>query len=102
MELRLLYFEGCPGWEKTRDNFREISPEQEITLLDVNQQPKLPDSFYGSPTINFRENEQEPWKDLFGKNGDSVMACRTYNFKGAVIPYIPREMLEQQLEAIAK
>lgn len=30
MEFRLLYFEGCPGWEKTKENLDEVLVELKL------------------------------------------------------------------------
>lgn len=105
MEFRLLYFEGCPGWEKTKENLDEVLDEigLKINYDTVNvTQNNLPDHFYGSPTINFRRSSSDEWKDLFGMTGESTWACRPYSHNGQRTQFIPKEMLTSRLEDVCK
>ena len=101
MELRLLYFEGCPGWKTTQQNLDEVLQELTLNvayeLIDVTG-TELPQAFYGSPTINNKKNDS--WEDLFGMTGESIMACRTYQQNGQRTPYIPKEMLKERIEEL--
>jgi hypothetical protein len=105
MEFRLLYFDGCPGWEKTKRNLDESLNELGLGTayesVDVGQ-GEPPEHFYGSPTVNFKRKSSDEWEDLFGVEGDPVMACRPYEHVGSRTPHIPKEMLKSQIERVAK
>jgi len=105
MELRLLKFDNCDAWPKTKDNLEaavtELGQDTKIQVVDIDQQPEIPECFYGSPTVNYRENESEPWKDLFGQTGKSSShACRYYGdlANESMIP--PKKMLKARLEEL--
>jgi len=105
MEFRLLYFEGCPGWEETKRNLGETLNELGLNTsfesLDVGQGDP-PEHFYGSPTVNFRRSSTDEWEDLFGVKGDSVIACRPYEHEGSRTPHIPKAILKSQIVRVSK
>ncbi len=105
MELRVLMFESCGAWEPTRDNLAavvaELGLDAKIEVVDIEQQTEMPESFYGSPTVNYRENESEAWKDLFGLTGkSSSSACRYYGPLENATMIAPKKMLKARLEEL--
>ena len=58
----------------------------------------LIDNFYGSPTVNYSDNDR--WIDLFGETGESRMACRSYTYEGKMTPYIPLKMLKERFREL--
>lgn len=104
MQVRLLYFPDCPGWEQTGQHLDEVLEELGLGTtperIDVTQRPTLPDAFYGSPTVNYRNHASEEWQDLFGRSGKSEMACKIYRHDGQIKPYIPKDILKAQLQQI--
>lgn len=56
MDVRLLYFEGCPNWQETDRRLQEAlviagaaGPVQHVTVQTVEDAQRL--GFYGSPTV---------------------------------------------------
>ncbi|MGC8927018.1 MAG: DF family (seleno)protein [Myxococcota bacterium] len=90
MEIRLLYFEGCPGFKRAENILRDVvnsmGVEVDIDLVDVNKgEVEKIKNFLGSPTILINGD------DIEGKRTDEpVMSCRLYGFK----PYPERYLIE--------
>ena len=100
MELYLIYFEDCPGWKQTKENLdavlEDLSLDISYQMIEVTDDMEaLPESFYGSPTVAYKT--EDSMKDLLGLSGESVMACRTYNHDGRIVPYIPKETLRDKI-----
>ncbi len=95
MQVKILYFRGCPNWQKAVDRTRTALAELgrvdvAIQLEDVNQKPQLPRHWAGSPTVLV--NGQDPFvadgsalgDDRAGADGRSAApapgrdACRMY------------------------
>jgi len=107
MKIKLLYFQSCPGWQQTKKNLEEVIAEQSLDIdfntLEITEHLiKLPDGFYGSPTLQYWQESAQEWKELFGETGESVMACRTYTHHGKITPYIPKEMLQERLQEVTR
>jgi len=105
MELRLLMSEGCPAWQETKDNLYAVVAERgldaKIEVVDIDKQPEIPECFYGSPTVNYRENESEAWKDLFGQTGKSSSpSCRLYGPLDKSTMVVPKDMIKARLEEL--
>ncbi len=78
MDLRLLYFEGCPNWQVARENLRGAlaglgwAQSFETVLVETEDQATSL-GFTGSPTIMF------DGKDIFDAgNAPAALACRVY------------------------
>ena len=78
MDVRLLYFDGCPNWQTTQDRLREalhvVGSSSDVSLVNV-QTPEEADrlSFRGSPTVLL--NGEDP----FGNDSAPVgLSCRVF------------------------
>ncbi|MDQ6752668.1 MAG: thioredoxin family protein [Actinomycetota bacterium] len=78
MELRLLYFDGCPNWRVARENLRAAlaglgwAQSFEAVLAETEDQARAL-HFTGSPTIVL------DGKDIFDSgNAPAALACRLY------------------------
>jgi hypothetical protein len=97
MNIKLLYFSGCPSWKNTLElltDFIESHQVQvEIKLIQVETKEEAENhQFYGSPTIKVNG------KDLFPVDqGHYHLGCRIYKtptgFKGSP----SKEMIEEKL-----
>jgi hypothetical protein len=90
MDVRILYFEGCPNWGKTANRARIALGEMgradvAVEAEDVAQIPRLPRQWAGSPTVLI--DGQDPFEadgDGLGDHGRSPApvpgrdACRIY------------------------
>jgi hypothetical protein len=79
IEVRVLYFDGCPHWETMRDRVREALHAE--GLDDVEPVPQLVETpedaeklrFIGSPTI--RIDGRDPFE---GSDAGYGLSCRVY------------------------
>ena len=65
MKLELLYFEGCPNWEKTMEDINAVLQEShvaaEVELIKVTSHEEAEQlAFLGSPTIRIYGLDIEP------------------------------------------
>ena len=78
MDVRLLYFDGCPNWQETDERLREafvlaglsVTPEY-IRVETVEDAERL--SFRGSPTVLV--NGADPFADASAPVG---LSCRVF------------------------
>lgn len=101
MKIELLYFEECPGWQKTLQNLEEVLKELnlkvKVELCNANSKDFNPACFYGSPSIRVNG------KDLEGRTGEHFMGCRLYqDDKGKNFPYMPKEQVRKYLQEVLK
>lgn len=84
MKVELLYFQGCPGHEPTRELLREVvealGVEAEIVEIDVVDAAMAErERFLGSPSVRVDGRDVEPGADERTAFG---MSCRLYGSKG--------------------
>ncbi len=77
VEIELLYFDGCPSWERAWSDLGRVLAETGISaavrVRDVLAEGRgPPDGFAGSPSVLVNG------VDLEGVEGVSVIACRRY------------------------
>lgn len=78
--VELLYFEGCPNYERTRALVERVAAELElaptIELVEVNDpDAAVAHRFLGSPTVRIDGRDVEPGAD---ERREFVLACRVY------------------------
>jgi hypothetical protein len=79
MEVRLLYFDGCPHWQTMRDRLREALRAEGLEDMEpIPQLVQTPEDaqklrFVGSPTI--RIDGQDPFASPEASYG---LTCRVY------------------------
>ncbi len=78
MEIELLYFHGCPSWQKALENLqaalRQLNLEAEIHLLKIESDEQAQqERFLGSPS--FRINGQDLWPE---ERQGYALGCRVY------------------------
>jgi hypothetical protein len=81
--VEILYFEGCPNHEPTRELVEQVAAElglhAEIELVevaDLDAATRL--RFLGSPSVRVDGRDVEPGAD---ERSDFVLACRLYRGK---------------------
>jgi len=77
LDVELLYFEGCPSWERAWTELRramaELDLDVRVRLRDIGELEESEKvGFAGSPTIRING------RDLEGYAGPAVLACRRY------------------------
>lgn len=105
MNIRFLYFKGCPNAEPTLNILKEVCQEEkglnekiEVTEVRSEEEAKK-HHFLGSPTIQINGLDIERER----RNDPPVFGCRVYksNVGSAGVP--PKEMIVEALEeAISK
>jgi hypothetical protein len=96
IRVELLYFDGCPSYERVRSDpmevIAEISLDARVRLVRVATQAQAAAlRFAGLPTVKVNG------RDLEDHDGPGVLACRLYGEKG----WPSRELLRQRLLAAA-
>lgn len=94
IRVELLYFDGCPSYERVRSDLTEVIAEMDLDarlkLVRVATQARAAAlRFAGSPTVKVNG------RDLEDYDGPGVLACRLYGEKG----WPSRELLRQRLLA---
>ena len=88
-KIELLWWEGCPSWERALENLSEVMRElgldpSEILVREVDgEEAARTEEFYGSPTIKVNGKDIQPPrpKEHVG------LACRIYHLRdGRVSP----------------
>ena len=102
MRIELLYIDGCPGWQQTMTQLKEILREQEIRatvepvdVTDNEEAQRL--RFLGSPTVRVDGKDVEPGTPESGFN----MECRLYWVDGKPTGAPPREWLSRAITEAA-
>ena len=89
MQIKILYFSGCPNWQTAHNRMRTAlaelgRTETAVYLQDVGETPHLPREWAGSPTVLI--DGQDPFAADSG-SAPARDACRLYRtaagFEGA-------------------
>lgn len=100
MEIKLLYFDGCPSWQNALKNLqtalREEKLDVSIKLIEINSDQEAADTkFLGSPSF------QVDGEDFWSENRQSYsMNCRVYKTKEGLKGWPTVEMLRQKFQQI--
>ncbi len=100
MKIELLYFDGCPSWQKALENLETLIAEEgldiSIQLVAVNSdQEATRKKFLGSPSI------QVGGVDLWPEERDTFsMSCRMYRTSEGLQGWPTIEMLREKLHEL--
>jgi hypothetical protein len=97
MEINLLYFDGCPSWQKGLANLQTALREERldisINLVEVKSDHEATDAmFMGSPS--FQVNGQDFWPD---DRPSYPMNCRVYGTTEGLKGWPTVEMLRDKI-----
>jgi hypothetical protein len=78
MKIELLYFDGCPFWQKGLENIKAVLStekiDEEIDLIRIdNDETAIKEKFLGSPS--FRIDGQDLWPE---ERQEYHLGCRLY------------------------
>jgi hypothetical protein len=100
MKVELLYFDGCPSYERLLPRLRELVARADArTEIELRRVESVEDAererFLGSPTVRVEGLDVDP-----GASGreDFGLKCRLYRSDGHTSPLPPEEWI---LEALA-
>lgn len=104
MRVELLYFEGCPSYERFLPRLREVIAEaggaDGIELRRVESpEAALAERFLGSPTIRVDGVDVEPGA---GERDDFGLKCRLYRTPEGPRGTPPEEWVVQALNATSR
>ena len=97
MEIKLLYFEGCPSWQNALISLQKIIKDEDLSfpvnLVEVKSDSEaITEKFLGSPS--FQVNGQDFWPD---DRESYSMYCRIYNTPQGLKGWPTDGMLRQRL-----
>jgi hypothetical protein len=102
MEIKLLYFDGCPSWQNALTRLQRIIKDEgldfPVNLIEVKSDMEaMTDKFLGSPSF------QVNGRDLWPEDRDSYSkCCRIYNTPQGLIGWPTDSMLRQRLLELKK
>jgi hypothetical protein len=99
-KIRVLYFDGCPSYERAVATVRSVVAEQnleaEIELVRVaSKEQAVAHRFFGSPTVQINGIDIEC---LNARMREPDLCCRLYNEGGALRGWPSREMIREALK----
>ena len=99
MKVELLYFDGCPSYERLLPRLEtlvdELAPGVEVTLRRVESpEDAVRESFLGSPTVRVDGVDVDSGAS---EREDYGFECRLYRVDGATSPLPPEEWIRQAL-----
>lgn len=100
MRIELLYFEGCPSWQKGLDNLRAAllaeELEADIHLLRIeDEETASKERFLGSPS--FRISGQDFWPE---EREAYHLSCRVYSTEEGLRGFPTVAMLRDKIRKI--
>ena len=102
MKINLLYFDGCPSWQKALANLQTALREEmldiSINLVEVKSDREATDAkFLGSPS--FQVNGQDFWPET---RENYSMSCRVYSSPSGMFGVPTDDMLRVKLIDLKK
>jgi hypothetical protein len=99
MKVELLYFDGCPSYERLLPRLRELvaeaDPSVEVELRRVETIDEAErERFLGSPTVRVDGRDVDPGAD---GRGDFGMKCRLYIAADGLGPLPPDSWITEAL-----
>jgi hypothetical protein len=96
MNVEFYYFDGCPSYQSSLENLREVLREENINadlkLINVESPEKAEMvGFQGSPSIKING------KDLEGKNEGFSYSCRIYGIQGKNTGILSKEYIWKKI-----
>jgi hypothetical protein len=99
VKVELLYFDGCPSYERLLPRLRELvaqaDPRAQVELrrVEMNQEAERV-RFLGSPTVRVDGRDVEPGA---AERGDFGMKCRLYRSADGLRPLPPDDWITEAL-----
>lgn len=98
--VELLYFDGCPNYERTREVVERIAAELGLTpafeLVNVSDpDAAITRRFLGSPTVRIDGRDVEPGAH---ERREFVLACRVYQTDKGTAGQPDEELIRAALE----
>ena len=99
MKVELLYFDGCPSYERLLPRLRELvaevdpSVELELRRVETIEEAER-ERFLGSPTVRVDGRDVDPGAD---RRGDFGMKCRIYKAADGLGPLPPDGWITEAL-----
>ncbi|MDN5317648.1 MAG: hypothetical protein PWR08_1773 [Thermoanaerobacterium sp.] len=103
MQIRFLYFQGCPNSEPALNLLKEVLNEKgiknDIELIEIkSEEDSYKYNFLGSPSIHINERDIEKER----RNDEPLYGCRVYKVNGRNSGVPPKEMILKAIdEALA-
>jgi hypothetical protein len=99
MKVELLYFDGCPSYERLLPRLRElvseVDPSVEVELRRVETiEGAEREGFLGSPTVRIDGEDVDPGAD---DRDDFGMKCRLYKTADGLGPLPPESWITDAL-----
>lgn len=103
MDIELMYFDGCPNWQRTLGEVREVLAARglpiDVRLTRVTSRTMAKRvRFAGSPTVRVDGRDVEP----AGAPAAYGVECRIYFVDGRPVGTPPRAWLEQAIAGATK
>ncbi len=103
MEIKLLYFDGCPSHEKASELLDEVLRERnlDVGVEKVNvtsEEMAVDEKFLGSPSIKINGEDVDP---VAKESTAYSRKCRIYKTDEGIIGWPTREMIASAIEAAA-
>ena len=102
-KIELLYFDGCPSWNKGLENLKAALDEEGFTddeiqlVLINNEEDATNEKFLGSPS--FRINHQDLWPE---ERTSYHLGCRVYQTENGLKGSPTVEMLRDKIREIIR
>ena len=99
MKVELLYFDGCPSYERLLPRLRELVAETDPDLaIELRRVESIEDAererFLGSPTVRVDGADVDPGA---GAREDFGLKCRLYRSDGETAPLPPEQWIRTAL-----
>ncbi|MHA1790648.1 MAG: DF family (seleno)protein [Candidatus Helarchaeota archaeon] len=99
MNIRFLYFEGCPNQEKALNLLREVIKskgiDENIEIIDVKSENETKRyKFLGSPSIQINRKDIEKER----RNDQPLFGCRVYFYNGKYQGVPPKKLIEKAID----
>lgn len=99
MDIELLYFDGCPNWQRTLAEVRDVLAARglptDVRLTRVTSRAMARRArFPGSPTVRVDGRDVEP----AGPPQSHALECRLYWVDGRPVGTPPRAWLERAID----
>ena len=99
MRVELLYFDGCPSYQRLlprlRELIAEVAPGAELELRPIESIEDAERArFLGSPTVRVDGLDVDPGA---GERDDFGLECRLYRSDGVASPLPPEEWMREAL-----